>query len=215
MGDFYDEGYVPPFQYWRTSFICLRINFLSSYKFVIFFCKLQIMSKPHKLIETIRRHGKIMTLYNLLLETRWGDLDRHDLKWENQLGEQVESVAQSINIAGKILILANLRAHHYKTTFNLYHTPAKMLKWGGVNDGKCFRCGADTANVVHIFYPCEKLIHHVGHIERYLSQITGAGIMISTSMMLLGIGEDLRHGLSVFKFRYLIFIATAVARLCI
>lgn len=124
-------------------------------------------------------------------------------------------IEQSIDMAGRILISANLRTQHFKSIFNLYHTPVKMLKWRGLDDRKCFRYSADSVDIVHIFYMCRKLTQLLGHIEKFLSGITGVEINITSSAMLMGTGDDRTEGHPAFEFRYLIFIAVAVARLCI
>lgn len=118
-------------------------------------------------------------------------------------------------MARETFLAANLKAQFFKTVFSLYYTPAKMAKWSGRFDGKCFRCESDNADCLHIFYVCGKLSMFISKIEMFLSVMTQICIRITAAMMLLGTGSDLEPGKPMYKHRYLLFLAMTVARLCI
>lgn len=196
-----------------------------------FFKYLQIRDYLHKhtqafvpaiIIENIRRRGKIGVLSQTFMTTRADDLTKINLKWRGLPGDNSLTVETSIELARKVGLTASLQAQHYKTVFNLYHTPAVMRKWANVegirhvgSDGKCFRCKQDNADLLHVFCQCSVLGPFINHIERFLSVIIQVPLQFSPSMILLGIGQELNEGQLLYKFRYLLFISTAIARLCV
>lgn len=168
-----------------------------------------------KIVESIRQQGNIELIYKTLLEGRTDDLEKYNMRWRTWLGNPEISLEKSIDLTGRIFPAASLKSQHYKMLFNLYHTPLKMMKWGGQHGGKCCRCGKDSADIVHVFFACAVLDTLKESIERFLSEITGDCVKISQSMMLLGIGEDFRQGQLLYEHRYPIFMATVVAQLAI
>lgn len=147
-----------------------------------------------------------------MIDTLPDDLESVETKWAIRAGDPDVDLYQSLSLAKGTFLAANLKAQHYYTICDLYFTPAKLHRWGKREDDKCPRCDQGPADIIHMFYVCEKLGPLKKQIEEFLSAAIGSIINITPTLMLLGCDEKAQYDYHKNKF---VFISIAVTRLLI
>ncbi|KAJ1206095.1 hypothetical protein NDU88_001505 [Pleurodeles waltl] len=167
------------------------------------------------LIEAINRGAKIGMIYTLLVDLQSDNMVHQNERWSIRFGKAGDWMGQSLAMADRTLLSADLKNQHYKTLVGLYYTPAKLKKWGK-SSGLCIRCGEEEAEILHMFYACPMLRVFLCEIEVFLKKITGCNVQLSVMLVLLGV-MDSTEGIEppLYKIRRFLFVTMAIFRLCI
>ncbi|KAJ1108458.1 hypothetical protein NDU88_005834, partial [Pleurodeles waltl] len=166
------------------------------------------------IIEAVRHKVRIGALYNLPIDNQTNDMELQNEKWNIRFGKQGNWVEQSVEMAERTFLASSLKTQHYETMLNLYYTPAKVYKWAG-SDGTCNRYGESEAEIVQMFYACSKLKPLLQAIEHFLGDIIGVWVVLTPTLVLLGVLDPAQINECVKKEKYLLFMAKAILQLCI
>lgn len=123
---------------------------------------------------------------------------RHKKEWETALKKSFtdEQWENACILAHKCSISAGTQETSYKVLTNWYFTPARLHAWYPEATDVCWRCGAETGTMLHIWWECSHIRNFWDEVCAQIHAITETELEFSPECCLLHLSN---YSLSRYK----------------
>lgn len=128
-------------------------------------------------------------LYTTSQSERTQGTNKSLTRWEETLGENIEEEDWAFCCTQLSLLTSNcnLKIIHFKFIHQMYYTQTKLYKYGLRQDDKCTRCGAPSADFLHMAWACPQVLDYWQEVVGALTQMIGETIPNLPRICLLGL----------------------------